>query len=165
MIPFFRQKVFQPRFGNLTLVQNLVEQMAGDENLIGSRSRATQSRPFTRIKEMQKEANLRFQSEIKKLEQEQQEAQQRLNELQQAKKETGQQRFILSPEQQAEIAKFRQKEADAKRQLRQVRKDLKKDIDSLENRLKWANIAGMPLLVTALGIALAVVRKQRTKAQ
>ena len=165
VIPFFNQKVFQPRFGNLTLVQNLVEQMAGDENLIGSRSRATQSRPFTLIKEMQKQANLRFQDEIKKLEQEQQEAQQRLNELQQAKKETGQQRFILSPEQQAEIAKFRQKEADAKRKLRDVRKDLKKDIDSLENRLKWANIAGMPLLVAIAGIVLAVLRKQRTKAK
>jgi ABC-type uncharacterized transport system involved in gliding motility auxiliary subunit len=165
VIPFFNQRVFVPRFGNLTLVQNLVEQMAGDENLIGSRSRATQSRPFTLIKEMQKQANLRFQDEIKKLEEEQQEAQRRLNELQQAKKETGQQRFILSPEQQAEIAKFRQKEADAKRKLRDVRKDLKKDIDSLENRLKWANIAGMPLLVTIAGIVLAVLRKQRTKAK
>ena len=32
---------------NLDLAQNLVEQMAGDSNLIGVRSRATLSRPFT----------------------------------------------------------------------------------------------------------------------
>jgi ABC-type uncharacterized transport system involved in gliding motility auxiliary subunit len=35
---------------NLDLAQNLVEQMAGDNNLIGVRSRATQSRPFTLVK-------------------------------------------------------------------------------------------------------------------
>lgn len=160
---FFGQKIVIPQFGNLNLAQNMVEQLAGDENLIGSRSRATLNRPFTRVKEMQARANKQFQSEIKKLEEEQQEAQRRLGELQ-TKKEAGQ-RFVLSKEQQAEIVKFKQKEAEAKKKLREVRKDLKKEIDSLENWLKWLNIAGMPLVVTLAGLALAVVRKQRTKAQ
>ena len=43
---FFGQKFVQPRNGNLNLAQNLVEQMAGDENLISVRSRATLNRPF-----------------------------------------------------------------------------------------------------------------------
>ena len=42
-----------PMNANLDLAQNLVEQMAGDSNLIGIRSRATLSRPFTRIKQME----------------------------------------------------------------------------------------------------------------
>ncbi len=37
---FFGQKVVIPRNGNLNLVQNMVEQMAGDSNLIEVRSRA-----------------------------------------------------------------------------------------------------------------------------
>jgi ABC-type uncharacterized transport system involved in gliding motility auxiliary subunit len=160
---FFGQKIVIPRFGNLTLAQSMVEQMAGDSNLIGVRSRATLNRPFTVVKEMQKQANLRFQAEIKKLEEEQAEAQKRLNELQ-AKKEAGQ-RFILSKEQQDEIAKFKQKEAEARKQLKLTRKNLRQEIDSLENRLKWANIAGMPVLVTIAGLALAVLRKRKTKAR
>lgn len=160
---FFGQKIVIPQFGNLNLAQNMVEQLAGDENLIGSRSRATLNRPFTVVKEMQAQATKQFQSEIKKLEEEQQEAQRRLNELN-TKKEAGQ-RFILSKEQQAEIVQFKQKEAEAGKKLREVRKNLKREIDSLENRLKWLNIAGMPALVTIAGLALAIIRKRRTKAQ
>ena len=73
--------------------------------------------------------------------------------------------MILSPEQQAELTKFRQKQAEVNKELKQVRKDLKREVDSLENRLKWINIAGMPLLVTAAGISLALVKRKKTAAK
>ena len=154
-----------PMNGNLAFMQSIVEQNAGDENLIAVRSRATMNRPFTRIRSMQAAAEERYRTKIRDLETSLQEAQTRLNELQQAKQEGGQQRLILSPEQQAEITKFRQKQAEVNKELRQVRKDLKKEVDSLENRLKWLNIAGMPLLVTAAGISLALVKRKRTAAK
>ena len=62
---FFGQKIVIPQFGNLTLAQTMVEQLAGDENLIGSRSRATLNRPFTVVKEMQAQANKQFQARSK----------------------------------------------------------------------------------------------------
>jgi ABC-type uncharacterized transport system involved in gliding motility auxiliary subunit len=154
-----------PMNGNLSFMQSIVEQNAGDENLIAVRSRATMNRPFTRIRSMEAAAKERYQSKIRDLETSLQDAQNRLNELQQAKQQNGQQRMILSPEQQAEITKFRQKQADVNKELRQVRKDLKKEVDSLENRLKWLNIAGMPLLVTAAGISLALVKRKKTAAK
>src|SRR5688572_18472786 len=160
---FFGQKIVQVRNGNLALVQGLVEQFAGDQNLIGTRSRGSLNRPFTVVKEMQAQANARFQAEIAKLQKEADEANQKLNELQ-GKKE-GNQRFVMPKEQQEEMEKFKQKRADANRQLKLVRRDLAKDIESLELRTKVINIAGMPFLVAALGIGLAVVRKQKTKAK
>ena len=39
--------------GNLNFAQSAVEQLTGDNNLIAVRSRATQTRPFTRIQEME----------------------------------------------------------------------------------------------------------------
>ncbi|HEX7862465.1 MAG TPA: Gldg family protein [Verrucomicrobiae bacterium] len=153
-----------PMNGNLAFVQSVVEQNAGDENLIAIRSRATMNRPFTRIRSMQAAAEERYRSKIKDLETSLQEAQTRLQELQQAK-EGNQQRMILSPEQQAEITKFRERQAQVNKELRDVRKDLKKEVDSLENRLKWMNIAGMPLLVTLAGISLAVVKRKKTAAR
>ena len=79
-------------------------------------------------------------------------------------KEKGQ-RFILSPEQQQELARFRQKEAEAKKELKQVRKNLRRDVDSMENRLKWINIAAMPVVVSLTGITLAVYKRKRTAAK
>jgi ABC-type uncharacterized transport system involved in gliding motility auxiliary subunit len=160
---FFGQKIIQPRNGNLPLTQNIIEQFVGDQNLIGVRSRGTLNRPFTVVQDMQAQANKRFQDEIAKLQKEADEANQKLNELQ-SKKE-GNQRFIVSKEQQEEIEKFKKKRADANKHLKLVRRSLAKDIESLELRTKIINIAGVPLLVAAAGIALALVRKQKTKAQ
>ncbi len=160
---FFGQKIATPRNGNLNLAQNLVEQMAGDENLISVRSRATLNRPFEKIDKMQAQAEDAFRSKRKELEEGLRETQQRLNELQAAKKEKGAQSFVLSAEQQEEIKKFRQKESTTKIELRLVKKQLKRKTESLENRLKWMNIAGMPFLVTAFGLGLAFLKGQRAK--
>lgn len=153
----------QPLNANLNLAQNFVEQLTGDNNLISVRSRATLNRPFTRIREMQAHAQEAYQSKIKELEASLQETQQRVNELQR-NKEKGQ-RFILSPEQQAELENFKKKEADVRVQLKQVRKNLAHDIDSMENRLKWGNIIGMPLVVALSGIGIAVFKRKRTSAK
>lgn len=160
---FFGQKFVQPRNSNLNLAQNLVEQMAGDENLIAVRSRATLNRPFEKIDQMQAKAEEAFKSKRKELEESLREAQQKLNELQAAKKEKGQQSMILSAEQQAEIKKFREKEAGVKIELRGVKKRLKRETESLETRIKLCNIAGVPLLVAGFGIGLAVYKGQRAK--
>ena len=160
---FFGQKIIQPRNSNLALVQNVVEQFSGDQNLIGVRSRATLNRPFTVVQKMQSEANARYQAEIAKLQKEVEEVNQKVNELQ-GKKEAGQ-RFVLSKEQQEEIEKFKQKRADANKKLKSVRRSLQVEIDSLQNRLKWGNILAVPLAVVVIGLVLAGVRKNKTRAQ
>jgi ABC-type uncharacterized transport system involved in gliding motility auxiliary subunit len=152
-----------PLNGNLNFAQNAVEQMAGDNSLIAVRSRAVQNRPFTRVKAMQEEAEANYRSKIKELEESLADTQRQLNELQQ-KKEKGQ-RFILSPEQQAAVENFRKKEAEMKIKLKDERKKLRRDIDSLENRVKWMNIAVMPLLVSASGLTLAFYKRKRTSAK
>ena len=52
-----------------------------------------------------------------------------------------------------------------KQQLKTERKKLRADIDSLENRVKWANIAGMPAVVTVGGILFAMMRRKREAAR
>ena len=115
---------------------------------------------------MQSDAESNYRSKIKELETSLADAQRKLTELQRSKTpEAGQQRFILSPEQQQEIANFRKKEAEVKQQLKQERKKLRSSIDALENRIKWLNIAGMPVLVAAAGVVLAVARHKRRAAR
>jgi hypothetical protein len=87
----------------------------------------------------------------------------RLSELQQQKSQN--QRFILSPEQQTEIDNLRTNEAKISTDLRTVQKDLRRDVDSLQRRVEWVNIAAMPLAVTLVGIGLAVFKRKRTSAK
>ena len=158
--PFGGQRVVMPRNANVAFAEGAIEQLAGDSNLIAVRSRASRERPFTVVREMQADAEANYRSKIKELEASLADAQRKLNELQRARGGEQGQRFVLSPEQQAEIANFRRKEAEVKKALKEERKRLRADIDSLENRIKWVNIAGMPLVVIAVGVLLAVKRRR-----
>jgi len=160
---FFGQRVVIPRNGNVNLAQNFVEQMSGDTALMNTRSRAIVQRQFTRVRDMQVKAEDAYRAKIKTLEDSLQDTQRKLNELQR-NKEKGQ-RFVLSPEQQKELENFRKQEANVKVELKKLRRDLRQEIESMENRLKWMNIAGMPFLVTIGGIGLAVVKRRRTAAR
>ena len=159
----FGQRIISMRNGNLAFLQNAVESLAGDENLIEVRSRATMHRPFTVVKKMQAAAEASYTDKIKTLQDSLTATQSKISELQK-NKQPGQ-RFILSPEQQAEVENYRKQEAGVSKQLRVLRKNLRQDIDSLENRLKWANIAGMPVAVIFTGIVLAVIKRKRTAAK
>ena len=155
---------YSPANGNISFAQNAIEQMTGDNNLISVRSRATVSRPFTRVKAIEAAANEKFQSEIKQLEDNASEAQRKINELQQQKKDKDQ-RFILSPEQQTELANLRKQEVETRKHLKQVQKDLRKEVVSLQNTVKWMNILAVPIAVMASGIVIAVVKRRKTSAK
>ena len=70
-----------------------------------------------------------------------------------------------SPEAKAEYQNLVKKQADANRQLRKVRKDLRQEVEALEFRTKLLNIAGMAMVVTGVGIGLAVLRIRKTAAR
>ena len=69
---------------------------------------------------------------------------------------------LLSSEQRKVLADFRRKEVEARKELKQVRRQLRREIDSLENTLIFINIALMPILVVAAGITVAAVKRRRS---
>ena len=153
------QEFVTPLNDDLTFAQNLVEQMSGDTNLISIRSRGAVARPFQVIRRMQAEAQQEYQDRINALEDELAEAQRKINELQREK--SSDQRFIMTPEQKEAIERFREQEASTKKELKQVRKQLRRKVDALQTGVKLANIALMPALVGIAGIVLAVVKRRR----
>lgn len=152
--------------GNLALAQNLVEQLAGDNRLIHVRSRASMNRPFTRIQKKQREAEEEYRSEIRALEEKRQQTQTKLNELQRNRTDVSQgQRFVLSKEQQAELEKLRKQEVETNKELKQMRRDLRREVDSLKTFWKWLNIAFMPIFVAFIGIFIALIKRIQTAAR
>lgn len=157
------QQFMMPLNDNLSFFQNVADNMGGDQELIGIRCRQTISRPFEVVKELQAVAEQRFKEKITELEKDLRETESRLNSMQKGKSKDKQ--TILTPAQQAELKKFQKKRVEVNKDLKRYRRELRKDIVSLENRLKWINIALMPAIVIAFGIIVAIVRKKRSAAQ
>ena len=148
---------------NLNFLQSATESLAGDSDLIGIRSRQNVIRPFTEVKKMQAEAELKYKKEILELEKELKNAQQRITAIQQR---TGSdQRFIISPEVKEELKKFSKKKVEISKKLKVVRRSLRSDINALENTLKFINIALVPILISIMGIMIALYRRKRSSAK
>jgi ABC-type uncharacterized transport system involved in gliding motility auxiliary subunit len=157
------QRLVMPANGNLNLAESAVEQMAGNDALIALRSRGVTARPFTRVKTMEDKAEAAYRDKIQQLETSLRDTQTKLAQLQNSKPGGGQ--FILSPRQQEEIANFRKTEGGVRKQLKDVRRSLRANIDSMEDELKWFNIALMPAIVAAVGIGAGLVRHRRAAAR
>lgn len=157
------QSVYVNANDNINFFQNMVEHLTGDVELIGIRCRAVSERPFEIVKGIRSNAEQKFKNKIVELERSLMETQASLNKLQKVKADD--QKFILSPEQQAELKKYKAKEAEAKKELKKLRKQFRSDIDSLENKLMWFNIALVPILVTITGISFAIYNRRRHSAK
>lgn len=150
----FGQTIVQPLNDNLAFAANMVEQLCGSEALIGLRSRNAFDRPFDRVIELEKQAAFKWQAEEQRLNEKLQGVQTKLSQLQQSR-DDGQQTF-LSPEQETEVKKFREEVFQTQQALKEVRKNLRRDIESLGMRLKVLNILGVPLLVAVFGIVRGI---------
>ena len=160
----FGQRVAIPINGNLAFGQGLVEQLAGDADLVSLRSRATAQRPFTVVKQMEAEAAQAYLGKIQSLEDSLQDTRKKLESLQRTRAPTGG-AAILTAEQQAEIDNFRKRAAETRRELKEVRRELRSETEALEFRTKVINIGAMPLVVAIVGLAIAFVRRRRRSAR
>ncbi len=157
----FGQKLVIPRNGNLALAQGLVEQFSGDNALISLRSRASFSRPLTVIREMEARAQESYLGKIKELEDSLNQTQEKLQALQ--KTRSGASSTLFTPEQQAELENFRKRAAETRRDLKELRKNLRVETDALELWTKVVNISLVPLLVALAGLMLALAKRRRIK--
>jgi ABC-type uncharacterized transport system involved in gliding motility auxiliary subunit len=157
----FGRKVVVPSNGNLAFALGMVEQFAAGDALISLRSRTASFRPLTVVRELEAEAQKQYFGKIRGLEEELQKTTARLQELQKAQG-AGKSAQILSPEQQAELERFRKNVAETRLALKEVRKNLRQDAEALVFWTKVANIALMPLLVALIGLLVALLRRART---
>jgi septation ring formation regulator EzrA len=113
------------------------------------------------VRELEAEAQKQYFGKIQVLEDELQKTTAKLQELQKAQGAGVKGQQILSAEQQAEMERFRKTVAEARLALKEVRKNLRQDAESLVFWTKVTNIALMPLLVALLGLVLAIIRRPK----
>ncbi len=157
---FLGQTIVQPLNDNLNFMLNAVEFISGNDALMSIRSRGRFTRPFTRLIALEQQAQLRFQEEEIALQSKLKEVQDKLRNLEE-QKDTKQKR-LLTVEQQQEIKKFRVEELKTRKRLREVRKILRQDIESLGNWLLGINMLLIPSLVAVMGV---VFYRRRTSSR
>jgi ABC-type uncharacterized transport system involved in gliding motility auxiliary subunit len=69
--------------------------------------------------------------------------------------------LLLTREQQNEIDKFRGEEAEVRKRRREVRKNLREDIERLGGQLTALNMLALPGLVSVAGVFLMLRRTRR----
>lgn len=152
------QRIGIPTADNGAFVLNAVENLTGSDALISLRSRGTSERPFTVVDELRRNAEQQYLAEEQRLQQRLDQTEQQIAQMEGQQTEGG---LFLSPDQQAAIAKFREQALETRKQLREVQRRLRSDIEALADTLRIVNILVMPLLIAGLAVALGVMRQRR----
>lgn len=155
---FLGQRIANAFASNGAFVVNALESLLGSAELIAVRSRATYSRPFTKVEELRVEAEAEYRETEQRLQNELAETERRLGELQSSREDTG--NILMSPEQQTEVDRFIDQRAAIRKELRAVQRNLDKNIEQLGTRLKIINTALVPTLLTVF-VLFAVWRRSR----
>ncbi len=159
---FLGQTLATPFAGNGDFLVNAVDNLLGSSDVIGIRSQAGFARPFTRIEAMEREADAEFRKVEEQLQDKLRELEAKLSELQSQRGEGNV--LTLTPEQRAEVERFRQEQLATRKQLREVRHSLNKDIEALQATLKFVNTGLVPLLIIVFALALSLRRRRGGRA-
>ena len=145
---FFGQQVATAWADNGSFLVNAVDYMVGSADLIQIRSRGRYTRPFEVVQNLKRDAEAKYLDSANQLQLELTETEQRLAELESQQVAEG--LLTLSPEQAAALESFQQEKLRIRKELRDVRHGLDKDIEGLGANLKLINIGLLPLLLTLL---------------
>lgn len=149
-------RMVQPFADNGAFFINAVDNLSGSGDLINVRSQGTYARPFTVVQAMNRTAQEQFRAAEQRLQAELEQTEQTLARLQQSRGE--QAGPLMSAEQQQEIARFQAERVRLRRELREVQRNLRQDIDRLETRLKFVNIGLVPLLIAFAAVLVVLTR-------
>ena len=157
----FGQRLVVPTANNADFVINALDNLSGSSELIGLRSRGFSDRPFDHVIEIQRAAELQYRDRERALLKELKEVEGKLKDLT-TKEEKGA-AVILTAKQKQAIEQFRRQIIKVRGELRDVRRALREDIDTLDAWIKILNIAAMPALIALFAIGLLIARNRRTR--
>ena len=149
---FLGNRILMQTSGNGNFVLNAIDNLRGSNALISVRNQGTFVRPFDRIQLIQRKAQGKYLEKEKSLVQNLKQVKQQLTDLEQVYKEN--KSLSLNAEQQRQEEFFRQELLNVRKQLREVRRALNKDIEQLEVTIKFINIALLPAIILFGGLIL-----------
>jgi ABC-type uncharacterized transport system involved in gliding motility auxiliary subunit len=141
---------------DFALAMNMIDQAAGDPDLMQVRGRGSAIRPFSALKKIADDANAKIQKDVEQMQGELAKIQEDIN-----SKKTGKERNAALYKGMVEL---QQKQRDLNKNIYQKQKEARKEYDQVIFGIKWRNLLIPPLLWLIAGLAVFLVRKTRTAA-
>ncbi|HEX9570135.1 MAG TPA: Gldg family protein [Rhodospirillales bacterium] len=155
------QRLLVPFANNADFVVNALDNLSGSDAMIGLRGRAQSTRPFRLVQEIRQAAEQQYRSKEQSLQAKLDDVRQKLEALERRRGAEGD--VVLSAEDRAAIDKFRSEMIATRKELRDVQRALREDIDRMDAWLKFLNIAAIPLLLGLGTIVVTIIDRVRRK--
>ena len=144
---FLDSQVLEETADNGALVTNIFDTLTGYEELLTIRKKQSPFRPFTVVQKLQAEAERKYLGQEQELQNKLNDALSKIQNL--SGNQVGEE-LNLTDKQIEELALFQNEVEVTRKQLRQVRSELRKDIDNLGAIIKTINTFALPVFVIFL---------------
>ena len=144
---------------NGDFVLNVMEKMVGGNALSGLRGKSTSWRPFEKIIALEKIAEEKFLIEEQMLAKKLKGMEDKIRNLTQNNDEDSD---VLSPETIKAIDGFKTEMMTTRSQLRNVKFDLRRDVETLKKWIISINVAILPIIFAGCALILSLRRKRKT---
>lgn len=152
--------VYTPFANNADFVVNALDDLTGANPLAGLRGRGAPARPFTVVEELRKASQNKLRAKQLELARELEDLQKKISDARSVSKD-GQ--TVLTGAQQETLRGYLTKFISVRQEQRAVLASLRADVDALEARTKFFNIALIPLAIAVIAILVAVWRARRRR--
>lgn len=155
------QVAAEPINDNFGFVINVLETLGGSDELVSLRSKSASLRPFKRVQDLERIAQLRYQAKLDEIDRRLAEANTRITDLSKQGGGVSAKGLVITPEMQREIEKFQAVADQLSEERRVIRRGLSEDVNSLGRRLQVLNLLAGPAVALLFGLAYAWLRRRK----
>lgn len=145
---------------NADFVINALDNLTGSNALAELRGRTATSHPFYMIQRIRQDAERKFRQKEKELENRLKQSRSQMEAM--LDRDTRDNSATLSRAQREQLSAFRKKMLHVRRELRDVQRSLRIDLERLDVWLKFLNIAAIPLLLIVGVLLVSLYRRMRS---
>ena len=160
---FLDTNVIETTSDNGSLITNVLDSLTGYDEFINLRNKETPFRPFVVVQKLQAEAEQKYLGQEQRLQSQLDEI---LDKIQNLSAGRNGENVNLSEKQLIELSSFQMQVEQTRKQLREVRRNLSKDIDLLANQINILNTFLIPILLIILMFIIPRqlgIRKRKNK--
>ncbi len=153
------QQTFVPTANNADFVVNALDNLTGSNALAELRGRTATSHPFYMIQRIRQDAEQKFRQKEKELQERLAQSRSQMEAM--LDRDTRGSGATLSRAQREQLNTFRKKMLTVRKELRDVQRSLRIDLERLDVWLKFFNIAAIPLLLVLGVLVVSLYRRLR----
>jgi len=152
------RQMLVPNANNIDFLINALDNLTGSSALIELRGRTQTSRPFHMIQRIRQNAEQQFRQKERQLQERLAKARSEMEAITSGSTRDGQ--VTLSKEQRERIDVFRTEMLQTRKELRDVQRALRNDLERLDSWLKFINIGAVPILLILGAILVGIWRRR-----